>query len=158
MSELIYGIDPGTTDTGWVLWDGKRPVEFGITPNAEFLCRLRSSEIPLPLYVEMIASYGMAVGKETFQTVLWIGRFIETWDLHGFPWQLCYRLNIKVHHCKTARAKDANVTQALKDKYGDKGTRANRGPFFGVSSHVWSAVAIAAYASETNLVCTSKIA
>lgn len=158
-SKLIYGVDPGTRETGWVLWDtaGHRVLKAGVTPNSKFLEHLRAAQEPLPMFIEMIACYGMSVGKETFQTVLWIGRFIEVWDILGHPWHLCYRLQIKTHHCHSARAKDANVSQALRDKYGVVGTKKQPGPLFGVKSHAWSALAIATYAAETGLTPTSAV-
>jgi len=161
VQNVIYGVDPGPAETGWVLWDGKRVIDKGITPNDQFLERLRGQTDPdtpcIPLYIEMIASFGMVLGKESFRTILWIGRFIEVWDILGLPWHLCYRIQIKTHHCHSAKATDANVSQAIRDKYGGKGTRKQPGPFFGVKSHIWSAVAIATYAAETGLACTSRI-
>jgi hypothetical protein len=157
LENAIYGVDPGEKDTGWVIWNGKRVLEMGITPNEEFLERLRASTESIPLYIEMIASYGMPVGKSTFETVVWIGRFIEVWSIQGYPWQFCYRTNIRTHHCNSSKAGDANVAQALRDKYGDKGTKKQPGPFFGVRSHIWSAVAIATYAMETKLPCSSVV-
>jgi len=154
---VIYGVDPGPAQTGWVLWDGKKVVEGGITPNPEFLDRLRNSKEPVPLYVEMIASYGMGVGKETFETCVWIGRYIEVWSILGFPWQFCYRIRIRTHHCYDAHAGDSNVNAALRDKYGGKGTKKNPGPLFGITSHMWSALAVAAYAMETKLPCSSQV-
>jgi len=154
---LIYGIDPAPVRTGWVLWNGQQPIQSGLDPNEEFLERLRIQQTPIPMYIEMIASYGMPVGKETFETVLWIGRYIEVWSILGYPWQLCYRLNIRTHHCHNSKAGDANVNRALRDKYGDKGTRKNPGPFFGVKKDMWAAIAVAAYATETKLVCSCRI-
>jgi hypothetical protein len=157
LENVIYGVDPGPIDTGWVMWDGKKVIEVGISPNDAFLERLRSTTESVPLYVEMIASYGMAVGKETFETCVWIGRYVEVWSILGFPWQLCYRTQIRTHHCFDARAGDSNVNAALRDKYGGKGTRRQPGPFFGVKSHMWSAIAVATYALESKLPCSSKV-
>jgi hypothetical protein len=158
LENAVYGVDPGPEKTGWVLWDGKQVLDGGAeTPNQEFLNRLATSTVPIPMYVEMIASYGMAVGKETFQTCVWIGRYVEVWSILGFPWQFCYRLNIRTHHCHDGRAGDSNVNAALRDKYGGKGTKKNPGPMFKVSSHMWSALAVATYAMETKLPCSSQI-
>ena len=156
LENVIYGVDPGPTDTGWVLWNGK-VVEVGITPNAEFLERLRNTTEGVPFYIEMIQAYGMAVGKETFETCVWIGRYVEVWSILGFPWQFCYRTQIRTHHCFDARAGDANVNTALRDKYGGKGTKKQPGPFFGVKSHMWSAIAVATYTMETKLPCSSTV-
>lgn len=149
----VIGIDPGTEQSAFVRWDGKSVVECGIVPNEELLAKLSSSdpESGTPLYVEMIASYGMAVGKETFQTVLWIGRFVEDWHILGNPWHLIYRLQVKTYHCKSGRAKDANIRQALIDKYGQVGTKKNPGPLYGIKSHLWSALAVATYAVEAKI-------
>ncbi len=40
------------------------------------------------------------------------------------------------------RAKDANISQALRDRFGEKGTKAHPGWFYGVSKDVWSAIAV----------------
>lgn len=153
----IYGVDPGPQLTGWVLWDGQRVLDGDSTPNAELLERFRSAAAAVPMYIEMIASYGMPVGKETFETCLWIGRYIEVWSILGYPWQLCYRTQIRTHHCFDAHAGDSNVNTALRDKYGGKGTKKAPGPLFKVSKHQWSALAVASYALETRLPCSSTL-
>lgn len=154
----IYGVDPGPEVTGWVIWNGKRVLDMGVTPNDDFLERLRNTaEGGIPMYIEMIASYGMAVGKETFQTCVWIGRYVEVWSILGYPWQFCYRTDIRTHHCHSSKAGDSNVNTAIRDKYGGKGTKKDPGPFFGVKSHIWSAVAIATYALESKLPCSSVV-
>jgi len=65
----------------------------------------------------MIASYGMPVGREVFETCLWIGRFIECWC---GPYTLVYRREVKSFLCADSRAKDSNVRQAVIDRYGGK--------------------------------------
>ncbi|MNY62967.1 hypothetical protein D3C86_1998680 [compost metagenome] len=63
---------------------------------------------------------------------------------------------MKLHLCKTPRAKDANVRQALLDMFprtgGGKtpqiGTKAQPGPLFGVSSHAWAALGVAVTAAH----------
>jgi hypothetical protein len=51
--------------------------------------------------------------------------------------ELVYRRDVKLHHCHSAKAKDANITQALIDRFAPgvpnrgKGTKAEPGWFYG---------------------------
>lgn len=162
---IVVSIDPGTTESAIVVWDGQKIIRANFVPNdsmvqllTEPLLLLDSSDLRVwamaELYVEMIASYGMAVGKEVFETCLWIGRFIERWDGMGKRHKLIYRRDVKLHHCGTARAKDANIRAELINKYGAPGTKKAPGLTYGISKHLWSAFAIATYVTETNGILT----
>ena len=59
---------------------------------------------------------------------------------------MVYRRDVKMWLCGTPRAKDPNIAQALRDKYGDPGTKKNPGKIYGVKSHLWAALAVADYA------------
>ncbi len=148
-------IDPGTTHSGWVVYDSdQRHVERcgKDTANEELLMMLpRFDGDVFYLAIEMIASYGMPVGREVFETCVWIGRFQQAWPGEI---RMVYRRDVKLHLCGTARAKDPHVRQALVDLHGGsdkaaKGTKAAPGPLYGVSSHAWSALAVAVTASQT---------
>lgn len=149
----VLGVDPGPVKTAWVLWDAqeKRKVHFGHEENQLVLDGMRArrgSNGDTVLAIEMIASYGMAVGETVFETCVWIGRFIEAW--HG-EYSRVYRKDVKMHLCGSMRAKDANVRQALLDKLGPVGTKTNIGPMYGVSGDVWSAIAVAVTYAETRM-------
>lgn len=146
----ILAIDPGTEQSGWCIYHPERGVlGAGVKPNDVMLYEIRHSCAEV-LALEMVASYGMAVGKEVFETVRWIGRFQQTWRRPDDT-MLIYRRDVKLHLCNSARAKDANIRQALLDRFpragGGKtpqiGTKAKPGPLYGVSSHAWSALAVA---------------
>lgn len=94
------------------------------------------------LAIEMVASYGMPVGREVFETVRWIGRFQQAWS-EPEAVKLVYRQDVKLHLCKSVRAKDANIWQALKDRFGEPGTAKNPGKLYGVKSHARAALAVA---------------
>lgn len=154
-AKLILAIDPGTTESGWCLYDGKRVVECGVMTNELMLTGIAGKSWKAELMaVEMIASYGMPVGREVFETCVWIGRFIQAW---GGVHRLVYRKDVKLHLCGTSKAKDANIRQALIDMFpatgGGKtpqvGTKAQPGPLYGVSSHAWPALAVAVTATQT---------
>lgn len=151
MTELILAIDPGTTQSGWALLDGMEMCSSGVMSNEDMLAHLvKAPNNGQRLAIEMIASYGMAVGKEVFETCVWIGRFKQAWFDPNDVW-LIYRREVKLHLCGTTQAKDANVTQAIKDLFPatgggacpQKGTKSKPGPLYGVSSHAWSALAVA---------------
>jgi hypothetical protein len=147
----VLAIDPGTTHSGWCTWDGTRVLDSDNTANEGLAAILRGGEIGYDLLaVEMIQNMGRPAGKTLFETAVWIGRFIEA---AGFgstaPHRLIYRTNVKLHLCGTSRAKDPHIRQRLIDLYGPVGTKKSKGPLYGVRSHVWSALAIAVTASET---------
>ena len=146
----LLAIDPGTTESGFVEFRDGVIANPAVWPNELLIERLSDGGADDQLCIEMIASYGMPVGAETFQTCLWIGRFIQQWKIStGQNATLVYRRDVKLHLCGTARAKDANIRQALIDKFGPTGTKKNPGKTYGLKSHLWSAFALAVYVSET---------
>jgi len=141
MNPCILAIDPGTAESGWVYFFGGKVVGAGVMPNDDVLAMIAGSAADI-LAIEMIASYGMAVGKEVFETCVWIGRFQQTWRSPKSV-RLVYRKDVKLHLCGTPRAKDGNIRQALIDKLGPPGKKAAPGPTYGVSSHAWAALGVA---------------
>jgi hypothetical protein len=143
---MILAIDPGTTESGWCIYDGKRVVDSGITANAEMLYAI--PYVPADrLAIEMIASYGMAVGREVFETVWWIGRFTQAYHKPEEVIRI-YRQEVKLFVCKDTRAKDSNIRQGLIDMLGPPGTKKNPGPTYGIKSHAWAALGVAVTAAS----------
>lgn len=146
----ILAIDPGTTQSGWCLYDDGKVLLSGVAGNHAMLDEIRANYDADRLAIEMIASYGMAVGREVFETCVWIGRFQEAWRDPDAV-ELVYRKDVKLHLCGTTKAKDPNVRQALLDLFprtgGGKtpqiGTKGQPGPLYGVSSHAWPALGVA---------------
>jgi hypothetical protein len=149
---VILALDPGTTETGWALLDGRAVIDSGVMPNADMLGALKRHSFVdaecTSLAIEMIASYGMPVGREVFETCVWIGRFVQAWP-EPEAVRLVYRKDVKLHLCGNPRAKDPNIRQALLDKLGPQGTKKAPGPTYGVKSHAWAALAVAVTAAET---------
>ena len=150
----IFAIDPGTDQSAFVWYDGntKQLLEFGIEPNEELRLRLSTNEHPRTLYaIEMVACYGMSVGRDIFETCLWIGRFMECVARWEHEMHQVYRKEVKLELCGTPQAKDGNIRQAIIDIFpqdgGGKtkqiGTKANPGSLYGVKSHLWQALAVA---------------
>lgn len=146
-------IDPGTTQSGWVeyypLNSGRMIGEAGVMENNGLLRVINNNmDRYSTLCIEMIESQGMPVGRETFQTCLWIGRFMQAFGFENT--ELVTRREVKLYLCGTMRAKDANVRQAVIDMFeptgGGKtpqiGTKGQPGPLYGVSSHAWNALAV----------------
>jgi hypothetical protein len=139
----ILAVDPGTLESGWVILAGRRVVESGVSSNADTLARI--AEWPHALAIEMIASYGMPVGREVFETCVWIGRFVQAYRYSALA-QLVYRKDVKTHLCGTSQAKDPHIRQALIDLIGPQGVKKAPGPTYGVKSHAWAALGVAATA------------
>jgi hypothetical protein len=140
----VLAIDPGSARSAWLQYDGTLPGRFGIATNDVLVRALRTGGLPDVVVIEKVESYGMAVGAEVFDTVLWAGRFAEA--AHRVPVVLLPRRAVKLALCGDSRAKDANIRQALIDRFGGSaavGRKAAPGPLYGISRDVWSALAIA---------------
>lgn len=147
----ILALDPGNTQTGYAILEMPdfRLIKFGKANNTSLLTLVANSDI---LYdvdavaIEMIDSFGMAVGREVFETCVWIGRFHQAADPPNTHY--VYRKEEKEILCGSLRAKDANIRQALIDRYArhdlknGKGTKGNPDVFYGVSKDVWAAIAV----------------
>ena len=152
---LIFGIDPGYTESAFALI--RMPefeiIEKGKLPNEDVLniCRRCTAEAVDLAAIEMVASYGMPVGREVFETCVWIGRFMGATP-KGL--KFVYRLDEKICLCHDTRANDASIRRALIDRYArhdlktGRGTKKNPDTFFGVKSDIWSAIAVCVTAYE----------
>ena len=141
----LLALDPGSFQSAFLLFDIEREeiLDKGILPNTEIFKMLLESDAD-HLCIEAIASYGMAVGAEVFETVFWSGRFTEYWiSVLNKPTSRLFRRDVKMNLCNSMRAKDANIRQALIDRFGQPGTKKAPGKTYGISKDIWSALAIA---------------
>lgn len=145
---MLLAIDPGNEYSAYVMTTNDLvPTEFGKVENNAMLGLIGSwIMLKQPPYVaiEMVASYGMPVGAEVFDTCVWVGRFVEaaTSALNVTP-RYVYRKDVKINLCNSMKAKDSNIRQALIDRFGDVGTKKNPGFFYGFKADIWAAYAVA---------------
>lgn len=150
----FIGIDPGNVESAYVVVadDLSEVLEKGKVENLELMRLLTRFKLTYDVRyvaIEMIASYGMAVGASVFDTCVWIGRFKEhclklLWEV-----EFVYRKEEKMLLCHSMKAKDSNIIQALIDRFAPntpnkgKGYKSNPGLFYGFKSDIWQAYAVA---------------
>ena len=143
------GIDPANIESGYVIVDENlKPIEIGKISNEELLTKIYEIKNDMDyIAIEMIACYGMAVGKSVFDTCLYIGRLIEaTKDCKNV--QLIFRREEKMNLCGTMKSGDSAVMKALIQRFAKfdfksgKGKKNNPDWFFGFKSDIWAAYAV----------------
>ena len=145
----IFAIDPGNEYSAYcIMNDQYELIEFAKLLNKEVMraiCEKRSQIDKI--VIERVASYGMPVGREVFETCEWIGRFTQ--EAGERKTHYVYRKDEKIALCNSMKATDANIRQALIDRFAKfdlkngKGTKKNPDVFYGVSKDMWSSIAIA---------------
>ena len=142
----LIAIDPGNIESAYVLIkDDYTILRKGKVTNEELLSIVKNGEYDY-IAVEMVACYGMPVGREVFDTCVWIGRFTEAAKADV---DYIYRQEEKLLLCNSVRAKDANIRQALIDRFAKfdlkngKGTKKNPDYFYGFKADMWAAMAVA---------------
>jgi Holliday junction resolvasome RuvABC endonuclease subunit len=159
---IVLAIDPGPTRSAWLVLRAAGDQYDGVTAfatwtNDELLRAIRLREFTSELthvVLEKVESFGMAVGAEVFETVHWTGRFAEAADFREHEVGRIGRKAVKIHLCGSMRAKDANIRQALIDRFATSsqpaiGVKRRPGPLYGVTGDVWSALAVAVTWADT---------
>jgi hypothetical protein len=155
----VLALDPGTTESGWVLHDDTygtdRPLlDMGIEDHDEFLMHLPDLFAQCDvLAVEMFASYGKPVGATIFDACVYIGQVKQEARHCGMDeaaqWRTVTRVDVKQALChRTNKVTDGMVSQVLRDRLGEKGSKNYPGPLYGIKSHEWQALAVAVVVAE----------
>jgi hypothetical protein len=101
--------------------------------------------------IETIVSYGMPMGQTTINTSIFAGRFFQMVEDINCMVNFISRPEIKLNLTHSRRSKQKNVKQALKNRFGEFGTKKNPNRLYelknnlvkGGLDHVWSALAVA---------------
>lgn len=163
----IFAIDPGSEQSGWVIYehgDPGRVIESGIRENRELMqmiyLRAHSFDgaFPCRAVIEDMTPYRVRTPPEVFQTCCWSGRFAEHWrrefgPIHDPPF--ISRKTVAAHLCGTARANNADIRGALYARFGGSrqkavGKKKAPGPLHCVTSHAMQALALALTWAETH--------
>ena len=154
---MIFAIDPGNEQSARCVMTGDyKLLDFGKAPNKEVMEHMlyiltdTATSISLidGVIIERIASYGMPVGREVFDTCEWIGRFSQEAE-KLVKVDYIYRKEEKLYICGSPKAKDANIRAALIERFAQhdfkngRGTKSNPDVFYGVKADVWAAIAVA---------------
>lgn len=142
----LLAIDPGTEKSAWVTMDpaDSSVEDWGYDSNEGIRLMLRDRLFFL--VIEDVKSYGMPVGASVFEMAKWMGRFQQA---NGEQAVYIANSTIRQQICKSSKAKDCHIRQALIDRYGGKekaiGTKKKGyGPLHGMTQdgHHWSALAV----------------
>lgn len=141
----IISIDPGNLMSAYVLMDSNyTPIEFAKIPNEDLLTRIQALDdavVPVAV-IEKMVRLGMPVGQEVFDTCMWYGRFHQELVHQYIKVEYVTRREEKLNLCGSTQAKDGNIIQALKDRFGHKGTIAQKGFFHGFKADCWQAFSV----------------
>lgn len=150
----ILAIDPGTTDSAYVICDRTtlKPINFEKIDNNALLWNLPEMIIGQDVShvaIEYMQSYGMGVGKETFETCYFIGRMTERILSNTVINKIVpiYRNEEKIGTVGNMRANDAAIRHFLIDTFAEhdfkngKGTKASPDWFYGFKKDIWQAYA-----------------
>ncbi len=159
----VLAIDPGSEQSGYVVYDGEKLLCFGLASNTDVVHGLSSlirgyQHEPTKishLAIEFPRARGMLASNDLFVTCRWVGRFAQKYyECSPYaPVTFVDRKDVKMCICESPRAKDTNIRQALIDRWGGKakaiGLKATPGPLYGVKKDIWSALAVAVTWWET---------
>jgi len=153
------GIDPGPIKSAYILislCNNKllNIIDKNYVDNDNMIKIILSKHIKfndIEIAIETIVSYGNTMGQSTINTAIFVGRFYQlVKDISGKPTYIT-RPDVYLNLCNKRRGvKSKNITQSLKDRYGELGTKANPGRLYNIKGapkgslgHIWSALAIA---------------
>ena len=157
---IVIGIDPGPLKCGLVRYDtdDKRVVESFKDADVDFVLRYIGKSQAQHIGIERVQSYGIAGGD-----------LLRTSEVVGRLWQQAFRQDhyaieggLSLHYRRDVLrfldvtgkgSRDSLVRARLIEMHGGtraeaQGSKRNQGPLYGVSSHAWSALAVALTAAD----------
>ena len=153
---IVIGVDPGDKKSALVMLQKREGKNWtigikDIMPNT-LLKKMVQAALQLSpgnekyVVIEKIVNYNQKVGASIFDTVEWVGRFKECFELEPDCTEVVSmpRRAAVGHLCEFGKSgSDKYVKQALIKRFGDPGTKAKPGVLYDFSSHTWAALAIA---------------
>lgn len=145
----VLGLDPGYRQSAYLVFDGVRVVDHGISQNEDLLLKLETAHfsegVVLVIEEMQLFSTSYGVGREVFDSVFWSGQFAHAWRPR--PYDRILRSKVR-GHLQASKGGDAAVRASLIDRFGPYketaiGTKAKPGPLYGIKADEWSALAIA---------------
>jgi len=115
---IIIGIDPGTDFTGVAVVGGDYSVYRAYKmPSADVEAFVRS-EKPDAISCESLSCYGVAVGREVFETAFWIGEYRCLCRQLGIPFHLFARPEYARALAGVGKVTDSVLRQTLLLRFG----------------------------------------
>lgn len=147
----ILAIDPGTTHSGYVVYETETNTVPEFTDeidNMELAAKIASPWLNdiAEFAVEYVKSYGMPVGDSVFRTQYFVGYFLAIFQIYSGnkPAHCFYRDTILAHHCGVVKAKDKNLKIVICERFNEPThPKRPKGPLKGMKDHAWSALAVA---------------
>jgi hypothetical protein len=167
----VLAIDPGNTESAWCRCAGDRPIDFAKVANDTFVRQLRFLEPGTRLVIEYMEPRGMPMSQEEMDTQFWTGRFVQAAGVEWHPVKRReVKMHICGHtRAKDSNIRQALIDRFGGASVAIGGTKCPQckgkgwfgagrptclacngtkwlhppGPLHGITSDVWSALAIA---------------
>lgn len=161
----ILAIDPGPVQSAAVVLTTHREIIDKYLACNEDMLLFIAKHYNESLVIEMMSSYGQAVGREIFETCVWIGRFRQYWTdlrfLDELPSEVLLptRKEVLRYWCCN---NDSEIIEAIVRLWGGTSRRAvvgtdrKPGPLYGIKRDLWQALALGMYALERGIPYPSR--
>jgi len=154
--KYILAIDPGPEKSGYIFLSLNMHNSFKIIDKEHiynyniFNIILNKCAIygKIEVVIETIVTYGNTMSQDTIDTAIFAGRFYQFSNDLKLKTTFIKRPDVQLNLCKTTRAKRSNMKQAIKDRFGEFGTKKNPQRLYklkerlekGKIEHLWSAL------------------
>lgn len=150
---IFIGIDTGTKESALVALQGQQILDKQFKPNMSLIddivkLSLNGNAI---LAIEMFEGRGQIAGQSSYDSIFIGGLYARAWiERNDNTPILIYRREVKTALCGVSGVNDANIRRAILDRFPSVGGGAvpqvgikkQPGPLYGISKHLWSALAV----------------
>lgn len=157
---VIFALDPGSEVSAWVRMQDGKLLSFAIEDNEDLINRIPDELGGDIMVLEFTKAFAMPIRTQAKSGMMFFPtQVLDTAVVVGRLWeafrngdqdaqvQLLSRRDVKHHLCGGSQAKDAQIREAMLDRFGGSkakavGLKKTPGPLYGVSKDVWAALAV----------------